>query len=104
MPQYWLWKEGILHSNGKIPVPCKREVQEDEVDQMHEEASLLKPHSGRLFYRMGQRARRLCSECTEKSQLWRLMGAGSYPPSTFLYYTTLVLYSVPCPGPNGLDL
>lgn len=53
MPQYWLWKKGILHSKGKIPVTGKSEVQEDEVDQMHKEASLLKPHSGWFLYRIG---------------------------------------------------
>lgn len=72
---------------------------------MHKEASLLKPHTVVCFsIGLGQRAPHPCRECTEKSQALVAEGCRVLPPqSTFILHYP-VLYSVPCPGPNGLDL
>lgn len=45
-------EEGYPTQQQQHSCHVKSEVQEDEVDQMHKEASL-KPHSGWLFYRIG---------------------------------------------------
>lgn len=62
--------EVILHSKGKIPVPC----QEDEHDQRRREASLVKIQQAAFLPSVGTRGASSASDCTEKTQI---LAAGS---------------------------